>query len=127
MNGTTSFPIPTARIGTTHVGDLLNPTVVLPSQTEATGTHWSGERRLALAVLEDAIATLFRNLRISGNKKARLEILEVDRWIDSPSTLSPFSFENVCTACFLDPEYLRAGIKECRSRPMDRLKRTREL
>lgn len=111
----THYPPPTVRIGNTQLAEVLIPHVVLPSQITTAAATWSGERRLALAVLEDAITTLFRNLRIVS-VNAQREILIVDLWLESPDDTWPFSFLNVCAVCRIDPEYLREGIREARLR-----------
>lgn len=72
----------------------------------------SGEKRLMLAILEDAIDCV-----LSGNKtfsgQARKEALE---WIESRDTTRLFSFENVCRELGFNAGRLRDGILRQRER-----------
>lgn len=108
-----SIPIPTNRIGGNILlgpADSLIPDILLPSQTMTESATWSGERRLMLAVLEEAVSTLFRNIR-SVSKFSGREIEAVEQWLGSDEILWPFAFLNVCGACGIDPDYLRRGIE----------------
>jgi hypothetical protein len=69
--------------------------------------HASGERRLMLAVLEDAVrnVALARNARISS-KRARQELA----WVTSVDRTDPFAFESICDALGIDPSWLRARL-----------------
>jgi hypothetical protein len=70
---------------------------------------WPPEYRLMLAVLEDALVTYQYGLR-SVNPLRRRRSCEVERWIASTESDGPFSFESICTALHLDPDYIRAGL-----------------
>lgn len=63
------------------------------------------EKRLMLAVLEDAIACL-RKHRVTGDAR----FSEARKWILEKSPERPFSFEFVCAALGLSASYLRAGL-----------------
>jgi len=67
------------------------------------------ERRLMLAVLEDAIMCFQRYLHAKGGKERKLYEDAVS-WIFDCSDIRAFSFENVCGVCGLDPGYLRIGL-----------------
>jgi hypothetical protein len=67
----------------------------------------SGERRLMLAVLEDAIRTLLLARRTAVSRKRLLRELA---WVESTSHAEPFAFESICDALGLDPGYLRARL-----------------
>ncbi|HYC01335.1 MAG TPA: hypothetical protein VEC57_19540 [Candidatus Limnocylindrales bacterium] len=69
------------------------------------------ENRLMLAVLEEALVTFQRGLN-SPVPERRKRFFEVDRWVASHDTDWPFSFENICTTLHLDPEYIRAGLRQ---------------
>lgn len=71
----------------------------------------SGERRLRLAVLADAVACLQRNASAKSRRRRRL-FLEAETWIMESDYGSAFSFESVCEALGLDPEYLRDGVRQ---------------
>jgi hypothetical protein len=76
----------------------------------------AGERRLALAVLEDAVMRVRRNRRW-----ARLRHLwpthEAERWVASRKRDRLFSFENVCLILAVDPGEVREWILRGRARP----------
>jgi hypothetical protein len=76
---------------------ILEPEVILPAQyySAASSTRNQPERRLMLAVLEDAVLTLLRH-RGDKRSSARRQVREVERWIDAPATNWIFSFQNVC-------------------------------
>ena len=93
-----------------HVSASLN--LVLPAQlfSEFPGDGvLPGEKRLMLAVLEDAIATVVKH-RSAIDPRARRLLAETAGWLASSDIESPFSFVNVCETLGLDPSYLRRGI-----------------
>jgi hypothetical protein len=67
------------------------------------------EKRLMLAVLEDAIFCFQRYLRAKGSKEKKLH-QDAVTWIFDQSDNWTFSFENICATCGLDPDYLRMGL-----------------
>jgi hypothetical protein len=67
------------------------------------------ERRLMLAVLEDAIMCFQRYINAKGGKEKKLHQDAVS-WIFDHSDNRAFSFENICDVCGLDPNYLRMGL-----------------
>src|SRR6516162_2429620 len=67
------------------------------------------EKRLMLAVLEDAIFCFQRYIHVKGGKEKKLHDDTVS-WIFDRSDTSVFSFENICDTCGLDPDYLRIGL-----------------
>ena len=70
----------------------------------------SGEQRLMLAVLADAINVL-RSWRGGGSARKRLNFAEAAQWVNSPGTTHPFSFDSVCDALEIDPELLRSRLR----------------
>jgi hypothetical protein len=66
-----------------------------------------GERRLMLAVLEDAIRTLLLAKRTGVPRKRLLRELA---WMESTSQTEPFAFESICDALGIDPGYLRGRL-----------------
>jgi len=91
---------------------LLQPDTLLPSQYSAMMKRKSAhepERRLAVAVLEDAI-DCFRKHLDSRDPKAQQLFVEAEEWICSADRSWPFSFENVCDLLDMNPEYLRRGL-----------------
>jgi hypothetical protein len=69
-----------------------------------------GERRLRLAVLEDAIACLQKHASARAHHRRRL-FEEAEEWIMETGGGSTFSFEGVCEVLGLDPGYLRVGLR----------------
>jgi len=67
------------------------------------------EKRLMLAVMEDAIAT-FQKSASGVTRRQRRLLKETEEWIGSADSSWPFSFENICAALDIEAEYLRGGI-----------------
>jgi hypothetical protein len=88
---------------------------VLRFEYYAMRTHnvLDGERALMFAVLVDALDTYVKTRSAKGHRK-RAEFNEVDNWIRSRSTGSPFAFENICDSLGLNPDALRCSLKSVR-------------
>jgi len=91
------------------------PDCVVPVQFDVPRTL-TPERRLALAVLEDAIACLegtpssgYGTIRRAG-VRTRLQTEAAD-WFASRDANYPFSFVNVCAALGLEPDWVRRGLR----------------
>jgi hypothetical protein len=82
--------------------------IILPAQYfGAMGANGlSGEQRLMLAVLVDAINILQRWQRVESAHKRRA-FAEVAHWVNTTRTGSQFSFDNVCDALDIDAKVLR--------------------
>jgi hypothetical protein len=104
-----------------RVTSLLEPDTLLPAQyfdSVGAETAFQPEKRLMLAVLEEAIATFQRHAS-SETQQGRRLVQDVEGWVAGAAGDWPFSFENICVALDLEPEYLRAGLArwkegECR-------------
>ena len=68
-----------------------------------------GEKRLMLAVLEDAVAILFKYRHRADPRGKRLYV-ETAEWVRADDETSPFSFLNVCETLGLSPSCLRRGL-----------------
>ena len=93
-------------------GGLLEPDVMLPAQYFRAlrgRASYSGERRLIVAVLEDAINCFQKNLFATDNRGRRL-FREAEKWFVSTDRELPFAFENICEFLSLDAEYIRKGL-----------------
>jgi hypothetical protein len=96
----------------------LEPETILPSQffervkIDAT---LQPEKRLMLAVLEDAVGTFQKHVTASGRRGRRL-FAEAEEWFASEDADWPFAFVNVCHALGLEPRYLRSGLGRWRDR-----------
>ena len=102
------------------IANLFGPEVILPSQfTEQMGTKQSdrGEKRLMLAVLEEAVATFQRHVDASTRHGQRV-FHEAEEWIHSQDTAWPFAFENICDTLEIEPEFLRRGLETWKSKQL---------
>jgi len=91
---------------------LYQADIILPSQYfGALGSVGpSGEQRLMLAVLVDAINVL-HSWQGGDSACERLNFDEAAQWVNSPGTTHPFSFDSVCDALEIDPELLRSRLR----------------
>ncbi len=69
-----------------------------------------GERALMFAVLMDALDT-YSKTRRGRSYRHRLEFREVQSWIASESTATPFTFVNICDALRINPDAVRTLLK----------------
>jgi hypothetical protein len=82
----------------------------------------SGEQRLMLAILKEALDSFFKHLRAAdGRGKAIYQ--EVEGWIREKDNDWIFSFENVCESVGINASYLRAGL--CRRMESEPARRPR--
>ena len=91
----------------------LEPVSVLPCQFDDRlfGTvRLHGEKRLQLAVLEDAVLTFHRFFGVDGTRARRL-LAEVEDWFTSDEANGPFTFVTICDTLNLDPDYIRGGLR----------------
>ena len=72
------------------------------------------ERRLALAVLTDAVRCFQRNIRTRSRTKIR-EFTEVKSWLFQTEDKGPFSFDNICYLLDIQPDFLREGLRQWRA------------
>jgi hypothetical protein len=92
--------------------DILSQTdIILPAQYFAAmgSVGLSGEQRLMLAVLADAINVL-QSWRGGGNGRKRRNFAEAVHWVNTRGTSHPFAFDSVCDALAIDPELVRARL-----------------
>lgn len=93
---------------------VFQPAIVLPVQC-LDRRNLEPARRLMLAVLEDAVATLLGYGYARGGRR-RQALDEVDRWLRSDAVDWPFAFLRVCDGLGLDPHYVRTGLERLRRR-----------
>jgi hypothetical protein len=67
------------------------------------------EKRLMLAILEDALGIHRKYARKPGRRHERL-VAETEQWLFSDDTAWPVSFLNVCSALGIDAPSLRAQL-----------------
>jgi hypothetical protein len=94
------------------VTSLLGPEVILPIQfrEQVSLRHTDrGEKRLMLAVLEEAVGTFQRHVDAKSRHGQRV-FREAEEWLWSNETTWPFAFENICHALEIEPAFLRGGL-----------------
>lgn len=97
-----------------NVASLFAPEVILPEQFSDRATlkpSDRGEKRLMLAVLEEAVATYQRHVDVKSRHGQRV-FQEAEDWIQSRDASWPFAFENICHALEIDPGFLRRGLEQ---------------
>jgi hypothetical protein len=97
-------------------GPGLEPETILPSQffdRFQIDASLQPEKRLMLAVLEDAVGTFQKYVGVSTRRGQRL-LGEVEEWFAEPASEWPFGFETICQALNLEPAYLRTGLERWR-------------
>lgn len=98
-------------------GGFLQPDAILPAQffqTLRSKGQSDGERRLMIAVLEDAVNCFMKQVHAT-DPKARQLFADAEAWIAAEDRNWFFSFENVCDTLDLNPEYLREGLFKWRA------------
>jgi hypothetical protein len=91
---------------------LAEPEVLMPSQyLDLMRGHspYEGEKRLMLAVLEDAISCFQKYAGANRGRRERL-FKEAEEWLLDTESGWTFSFETICSTLDLDPTYLRNGL-----------------
>ena len=83
------------------------------------------EKRLQLAVLQDAMLTFHRLAGANAVRSRRL-FSEVDDWFASEDRNGPFAFVTICDTLNLDPSYIRDGLRRSRARRNGAAKRKSE-
>jgi len=98
-------------------GGLFEPDILLPNQYFAAfrrGRAVEGERRLMLAVLEDAVDS-YRKHALARDPREQAFFIEAKEWFLSTDRSWLFAFENICDVLEINAEYLRAGLDKWRS------------
>lgn len=96
----------------------LEPETVLPSQFYGrmpVDASLQPEKRLMLAVLEDAVGT-YQKYAFSRERNGERLFAEAEEWIESVENEWPYSFANICDALGLEHEFLRSGLRRWRDR-----------
>jgi len=100
----------------TRPGLELEPETILPTQFASNGSidaSLQAEKRLMLAVLEEAVGTYQKYVSSRDRNGARL-FEEADSWFLSDDVEWPFSFVNICHTLELEVDYFRAGLAKWR-------------
>jgi len=101
------------------VVSLFEPDTLLPSQFFAhfrgRGSATRGEKRLMLAVLEDAV-DCYQKFAFARESRGRELFAEAEEWLFSSDNSWVFAYENICHTLELNADYLRRGLQEWRQR-----------
>ena len=95
---------------------LFEPDILLPNQYFAAfrrGRAVEGERRLMLAVLEDAVDS-YRKYALARDPREQACFLEAREWFVSTDRSWLFAFENICDVLEMNADYLRSGLDKWR-------------
>lgn len=90
----------------------LEPETILPSQFFGglqIDASMQPEKRLMLAVLEDAVGTFQKHVH-AHDRRGHTLFTEAEEWFASDETEWPFSFVTMCTGLGLEPVYVRRGL-----------------
>lgn len=94
-------------------GKLFEPDTVLPAQFYSmfkSSQYREPERRLMVAILEDAVSCLSADLR-QCNPRQKKQYEEAQHWVTTDEESEwIFSFKNICEVLGMDPGYLRRGL-----------------
>jgi hypothetical protein len=96
-----------------RVQELFQPDTLLPSQyfdRLRRRSSVDGERRLMVAILEDAV-DVYRKQAGARDRKRRQLFEDAEAWIESDDRSWVFSYENICDMLSIDAAYLRKGLR----------------
>ena len=114
----------TALMPEEKIASLFQPDTLLSDQyfeNFRRRTVLQPERRLMLAVLQDAIRCYQDNL-FTRNRKRKKLFLDTEEWISAIDRDWVFSFEAVCETLGLNPEYVRQGLLRWQDRRRKQLR-----
>ena len=95
------------------VEDVAQPEAILPQQFFSEcweSAAVEGERRLLVAVLEDALHC-FQKYAFAVDARSQRLFREAEEWFMQPDTGAAFTFEYICETRGLDPESVRASLR----------------
>jgi hypothetical protein len=81
----------------------------------------TGEHRLMLAILEDAVVLYVKSL--CDRTVTQYDASRAWAWLKSRDRSSPFAFECICDLLDLDSSYIRRGLLMARARPAETVAR----
>ena len=76
------------------------------------------EKKLMLAVLEDAISC-FQSHVFARDRKEKVLFQEAEHWVQDTNSDGPFSFTNVCETLGFAPDYLRQGLGQWKAAKLE--------
>lgn len=99
-------------------GLSVEPETVLPPQffdRLKIDASYQPEKRLMLAVLEEAVGTFQKYADAPGRRAQRL-FAETEEWFASDDMEWPFAFVPICEGLGMEPGYVRSGLRRWRER-----------
>jgi hypothetical protein len=108
-----NMTMPASFVATYDTGRLFEPDAILPDQFYTmfkNSQYREPERRLMVAILEDAVSCLSADLS-ECNFRQRKQYEEARHWVTTDEDGDwIFSFRNICEVLGMDPSYLRRGL-----------------
>ncbi len=107
--------------------EVFDPDIILPAQHFAAIQRKkfpSGEHRLLVALIQDAIECFQKHMHARDAKRRQL-FLDAQGWIGSEDDRGVFSFNNVCMLLGMNPDYVRQGLSEWCERTKDQARTER--
>ena len=105
--------MPASLIAIHDTGKLFEPDTILPTQFYSifkNSQYREPERRLMVAILEDAVSCLSTDLH-RCNVRQRKQYEEAKAWVTADEESEwIFSFKNICEVLGMNPNYLRRGL-----------------
>ncbi len=92
---------------------VFQPEVMLPVQFYdllRRKHELDGEKLLMFAVLEDGVENYMKHLN-SPTRRGYNRFHEAEEWIEREDKKWLFSFDNICEALDIDPDYMRQGLR----------------
>jgi len=97
---------------------VFQPDTLLPSQyfdRIKARKQLDGERRLMIAVLEDAV-DVYRKQAGATEPRGQALFRDAEEWIENPDKSWLFSFENICDVLDIEVDYIRRGLHAWKDR-----------
>src|SRR5262245_35243121 len=95
-----------------RLAGLFQPDTLLPSQyfdRIRRRAQYDGERRLMIAILEDAV-DVYRKQAAARDARNQQLFCEAEDWFADADRGWLYSFENICDVLDLDADYIRRGL-----------------
>jgi len=108
-----------------EMSSLFQPDSLLPVQyfeNFRRKVQTEPEKRLLLAVLEDALACYQKHFSSRGGRGMKM-FRETEEWIFREDSNRPFCFTNICEVVGFDPQYVRQGLLKWREMKLEDLSR----
>jgi hypothetical protein len=105
------------------ITNSLRETVVMTAydvslETFQRRSHLDPEKKLMLAVLDNAIAC-FQKYAFTRDRKGKVLSQEAEYWIQDKNSDWPFSFANICETLGFAPDYFRQGLAQWKSAKLE--------